>query len=79
MPQSHFRRAPGGEGVSGGHLMSRPSETNPGCLKLHLVTVTLDTGAARQQIRFPPIKSNGQRTGTVGWPYGHRPGTVRRP
>ena len=38
------RRAPGGEGVSGGHPMSRPSETNPGCLKLHLVTVTLDTG-----------------------------------
>ena len=70
MPQSHFRRAPGGEWVS---------HTNPGCLKLHLVTVTLDTGAARQQIRFPPIKSNGQRTGTVGWPYGHRPGTVRRP
>ena len=23
MPQSHFRRAPGGEGVSGGHPMSR--------------------------------------------------------
>ena len=65
--------------VIGGHPMSRPSETNPGCLKLHLVTVTLDTGAARQQIRFPPIKSKGQRTGTVGWPYGHRPATVRRP
>ena len=79
MPQSHFHRAPGGEGVTDGHPMSRPSETNPGCLKLHLVTVTSDTGAARQQTRFPPIKSNGQRTGTVGWPYGHRPGTIRRP
>ena len=60
-PPGAGRRAPGGEGVSGGHPMSRPSETNPGCLKLHLVTVTLDTGATRQQIRFPSIKSNGQR------------------